>query len=40
MKKGNVDEFEELLNKFNSLSIREIDLLYLLFERGRKTKNG
>lgn len=28
---GNVDQFEESLNKLEELSLREIDLLYLLF---------
>lgn len=28
----NIDEFEELLNKLNELSLREIDLLFLLAE--------
>lgn len=31
-KKRNIDEFEELLSKFSTLSVREIELLNLLYE--------
>lgn len=31
-KKRNIDEFEELLSKISTLSVREIELLYLLYE--------
>ena len=34
----NVDEFEELLSKLNSLSFREIQLLYLLHNEEEKIK--
>lgn len=35
-KKRNIDEFEELLSKFSTLSVREIELLHLLYEAENK----
>ncbi len=35
-KKRDIDEFEELLNKLDALSMREIDLLYLLYQEEEK----
>lgn len=35
-KKRNIDEFEEVLSKFNTLSMREIELLNLLYETENK----
>lgn len=39
-KKRNIDEFEELLSKFSTLSVREIELLHLLYEAENKNMNG
>lgn len=35
-KNRNIDEFEELLSKFSTLSVREIELLHLLYEAENK----
>lgn len=34
----NIDEFEELLSKLSTLSLREIELLYLLYNEEQKVK--
>lgn len=39
-KKRNIDEFEELLSKLSTLSVREIELLHLLYEAENKNMNG